>query len=92
MLSGAGVLDGFRPKPRRAQRPPGPQAVTDIQGITLRKPPCHYAGSPYVSLTARTYSPILIQKNSVFMTLALISTSFAAGSSKLEVQSGRADW
>jgi len=33
----------------------------DIQGITLRKP-LSLAGSPYVSLTARTYSPILLTK------------------------------
>jgi hypothetical protein len=63
MLSGAGVLDGFRPKgPGGHSDLRGLKRSRDIQGITLRKPPCHYAGSPYVSLTARTYSPILIQK------------------------------
>jgi len=48
MLSGTGVLSGLRPKgprgPRRSLR--GLKAVTDIQGITLRKPPCHYPSEP----------------------------------------------
>jgi hypothetical protein len=39
-------------------------AVSDVPR-TLRKPPCHYAEflhAPYAGLTARTNSPILIQK------------------------------
>jgi hypothetical protein len=40
----------------------GLKAITDIQGITLRKPPYHYASSPYAGLTARAHSPILMQK------------------------------
>src|SRR6476620_9088566 len=38
------------------------KAITDIQGITLRKPPYHYASSPYAGLTARAHSLILMQK------------------------------
>jgi hypothetical protein len=58
---------GLRPKgpgePRRGPR--GLKAVTDIQGITLREPRCHYPSSPYTDLTTGTHSPILIGKNSV---------------------------
>jgi hypothetical protein len=32
------------------------------KGITLRKPPYHYASRPYAGLTARAHSPILMQK------------------------------
>jgi hypothetical protein len=54
----------------------GPGGAASLQGLkgghghtrTLRKPPCHFAWSPYAGLTARTHSPILIQKNSVVCT------------------------
>src|ERR1700730_652761 len=55
------------PRARRCSEPPGPQGGHG-HTRTLRKPPCHFAWSPYAGLTARTHSTILIQKNSVVCT------------------------
>src|SRR2546430_14557340 len=44
---------------------PGPQGGHGhTQGVISRKPPFHYAEAPTRAITARTNSPILIQKNS----------------------------